>query len=186
MKTVKLKKTELVTLLLLVGFSLISFSQVGGWNPELQKDSEQALQKMLEKTPRLKTFKEEAFGYAIFPKVTKAGVGLGGALGKGLVYKQDTLIGKCKLKQASFGWQFGGEQYSEVLFFKDENAFNRFINGKVKFDAQASAVAIENGASVDAAYHDGVGVFTQTKGGLMFDASIGGQHFKYKSKRKNK
>ena len=74
------------------------------------------------------------------------------------------------------------DRYSEVIFFENKKAYNHFINGNLQFDAQASAVAITAGASIDAAYHDGVAVFTRTKGGLMYQASIGGQHFKYETK----
>ena len=122
-----------------------------------------------------------AYGYAIFPKVTKAGIGIGGAAGKGVVYKNHQIIGISKLKQVSIGLQLGGQQYSEVIFFENKESFDNFINGKLKFDAQASAVAITAGASIDAAYQDGVAVYTMVKGGLMYEASIGGQHFKFES-----
>ena len=68
------------------------------------------------------------------------------------------------------------------MFFENKKAYDNFINGELKFDAQASAVAITAGVSIDAAYQDGVAVFTRTKGGLMYQASIGGQHFKYEPK----
>ena len=112
----------------------------------------------------------------------KAGFGIGGAFGKGIVFKDHQVVGSSKLKQASYGFQFGGQQYREVIFFKNEKSFENFTNDKLKFDAQASAVALKEGASIDAAYQDGVAVFTLTRGGLMYEASIGGQHFKYEPK----
>ncbi|MDX5584769.1 MAG: lipid-binding SYLF domain-containing protein [Aureibaculum sp.] len=183
MKTVQFKKSQMMTTLLILLLSITMNGQVGGWNPELISDSEKALQTMLEKTPKLESFYDESYGYAIFPKITKAGIAFGGAFGKGVVFKDHQVVGSSKLKQASIGLQFGGQQYSEVIFFKNEESFENFTNGKLKFDAQASAVALKDGASIDAAYQDGVAVFTQTKGGLMYEASIGGQHFKYNSKR---
>ena len=170
-------KTWVFLIIGLVGFGLTA--QVGGWNPEMEKEAEEALESMLASSSKLQTFKEQAYGYAIFPKVTKAGVGIGGAIGNGLVYKQGQVVGTSKLKQASVGLQLGGQQYSEVIFFKDREAFENFTNEKLKFDAQASAVAITEGASIDAAYNDGVAVFTKTKGGLMYEASIGGQQFSF-------
>jgi len=159
-------------------------AQTGGWNPELKDNADEALSNMLEESPKLETFKNKAHAYVVFPKVTKAGIGIGGAAGRGIVYKDGNVIGSSKLKQASIGLQLGGQQYSEVIFFKDKEAFDRFTNGNLKFDAQASAVAITEGASADLSYSGGVAVFTQTKGGLMYEASIGGQHFTYKSKAK--
>jgi len=137
---------------------------------------------MIEETPRLQTFKDKAYGYAVFPRVTKAEIWIGGAAGRGIVFRNHQDIGWSSLKQASIGLQLGGEQYSEAIFFKNKKAYDNFINGELKFDAQASAVAITAGASIDAAYQDGVAVFTRTKGGLMYQASIGGQHFKYEPK----
>ena len=158
-------------------------AQVGGWKPELKTDADAALAKMVAETPKLNTFKSEAYGYAVFPKITKAGVGIGGAAGKGIVYKNNTAIGSSKLKQASVGLQLGGQQYSEVIFFENKEAFEHFTNGNLKFGGQASAVAITEGASIDIAYKDGVAVFTRAKGGLMFEASIGGQHFTYEAEK---
>ncbi len=182
MKTVQLKNSQIVTAVLALIISITMNAQVGGWNPELISDSEEALQTMLEKTPKLESFYNESYGYAIFPKITKAGIAFGGAFGKGIVFKDNQIVGSSKLKQASIGLQLGGQQYSEIIFFKNEESFENFTNGKLKFDAQASAVALKEGASIDAAYQDDVAVFTQTKGGLMYEASLGGQHFKYMPK----
>ena len=178
-----LKRSYYTSLLLSFIFTITLNAQVGGWNPELVKDSKEALNKMIQKSPKLATFKNKAYGYAVFPKVTKAGIGIGAAAGRGIVFKNHQVVGSSSLKQASIGLQLGGQQYSEVIFFENSKSFEHFTNGKLKFDAQASAVAITEGASIDAAYHEGVAVFTRTKGGLMYEASIGGQHFKYKPKK---
>ncbi len=157
-------------------------AQIGGWNPGLVEDSKTAITKMLKDSPKLESFKNNAYGYVVYPKITKAGLGIGAAAGKGIVFKGNTIVGSSKLKQASFGLQAGGQQYSEVIFFQNKAAFDHFTNEKLKFDAQASAVAITAGVSIDVAYKDGVAVFTRTLGGLMYEASIGGQHFKYDPK----
>lgn len=183
MKTLQFKKLQALILSLGLALSFSLSAQVGGWNPELVKDSNDALNDMIKATSKLQTFKSKAYGYVVFPKVTKAGVGIGGAAGNGVVFKNDVVVGSANLKQATIGFQLGGQQYSEVIFFENKKAFDNFTNGKLKFDAQASAVAIKEGASIDVAYNEGVAVFTKTKGGLMFEASIGGQHFNYKPKK---
>ena len=182
-KLLVLKRSYYTALLLSIIFTITLNAQVGGWNPELVQDSKEALKEMIQKSPKLATFKNKAYGYAVFPKITKAGIGIGGAAGRGTVFKNHQVVGSSNLKQASIGLQLGGQQYSEVIFFENKTSFEHFTNGKLKFDAQASAVAITEGASIDAAYHEGVAVFTRTKGGLMYEASIGGQHFKYKPKK---
>ena len=175
--------SNFIVLFLSFVFSFTVSAQVGGWNPERVKDSKEALNTMIKETPKLKVFYDKAFAYAVFPKVTKAGIGIGGAVGKGIVFKDHQVIGTSSLKQASVGLQLGGQQYSEVIFFENKNAFEHFKNGNLKFGAQASAVAITVGASINAAYHNGVAVFTRAKGGLMYEASIGGQHFTFKQKK---
>lgn len=179
MKTLLNVKQYLV-ILVFMAFNLSVFAQVGGWNPELQNEAKEAMKEMLEKNPKLQTYVDNAYGYAVFPKITKAGLGIGGAAGSGIVYQSNLAIGSSKLKQASIGLQAGGQQYSEVIFFENKEAFEHFTNGNLKFDAQASAVAITAGASIDVAYKNGVAVFTYTIGGLMYEASIGGQHFTFK------
>ncbi len=182
MKTVQMKKSQIVTIVVTLLLAFTANAQLDGWNPKLENESKQALSTILEKTPKLESFKNEAFGYAVFPRITKAAIGVGGAAGNGIVYKDQIAVGKAHLKQATVGIQFGGQQYVEVIFFENEETFEKFTNGKLKFDAQASAVALKEGASIDAAYQDGVAVFTATKGGLMYEASIGGQHFKYEER----
>lgn len=182
MKTVQLRTSKMATVVLALLLSITMNAQVNGWNPELESDSKEALRTILEKTPKLEAFKNEAYGYAVFPRITKAAIAVGGAAGNGIVYRDDVAVGKTHLKQANIGIQFGGQQYTEVIFFESKETFEKFINGKLKFDAQASAVALKSGAAIDAAYQDGVAVFTATNGGLMYEASIGGQHFKYESK----
>ena len=117
--------------------------------------------------------------FVFFPKITKGGLGIGGAGGKGLVFDNKTVVGESKLAQATFGLQAGGQQYMEIVLFEDQAAFDRFTAGKVKFSGQASAVALKDGASADIDYQDGVAIFTKTIGGLMAEASVGGQSFKY-------
>ncbi|MEH6536780.1 MAG: YSC84-related protein [Psychroserpens sp.] len=183
MKTGQLKTGKIITTVLALIISMTMNAQVGGWNPELTSDSNEALKTMLEKTPKLESFHNESYGYVVFPKITKAGIGIGGAMGKGIVFENNQAVGVSKLKQASFGLQFGGQQYSEIIFFENKESFKRFTNGKLKFDGQASAVALKKGASINMAYQEGVAVYTLSKGGLMYEASLGGQHFKYEAKK---
>lgn len=180
MSKILLNVPKILILFLFINSNLSVLAQVGGWNPELQKEANEALQEMIGKNQKLQSYVDNAYGYAVFPKITKAGLGIGGAAGSGIVYQSNQAIGSSKLKQASFGLQAGGQQYSEVIFFENKEAFDHFTNGNLKFDAQASAVAITAGASIDVAYKNGVAVFTYVIGGLMYEASIGGQHFTFK------
>jgi lipid-binding SYLF domain-containing protein len=125
---------------------------------------------------------EKAHGYAVFPTVGKAGMGFGGAYGTGSVFEQGEEIGTTTLKQFSMGFEFGGEVYQEIIFFEDKETLDDFTKGNFELGAQASAVALTKGASKNADFDDGVAVFTQTKGGMMFDVSVGGQKFTFEPK----
>lgn len=147
---------------------------------KLQNEVKEAMKILAAENPELEAHFHKEYAFAVFPKITKAGLGIGGAGGHGLVFDNKTVIGESKLAQGTFGLQAGGQQYMEVIFFEDQPALERFTGGKIKFSGQASAVALKDGASVDIDYQDGVAIFTKTIGGLMAEASVGGQSFKYK------
>ncbi len=145
----------------------------------LDRETSSAITQFRNKDLGMSGWFAEAYGYAVFPSVGKGGIGVGGAYGRGQVYRQGRQLGYATLKQVTVGFQLGGQAYSEIIFFKDMAALDEFIRGNYEFDAQASAVALTAGASVDAAYNGGVAIFTMTKGGLMYEASVGGQKFSY-------
>ena len=149
---------------------------------ELNTKVQNAIDKAVKSDPGLKTFFDEAAGYAVFPKVGKGAVGVGGAYGRGELYEAGQLAGYCTLTQASIGLALGGQAYTELIFFETQHALDRFKTGNFAFAAQASAVALKSGASANAKYTDGVAVFTMAEAGLMYEASIGGQKFSYKPK----
>ncbi|AYV24233.1 YSC84-related protein [Vibrio mediterranei] len=140
-------------------------------------------------------FFKDAYGYALFPTVGKGGFGIGGSYGEGQVYRQGVHVGDSTLAQLSIGLQLGAQAYSEIVFFESKADYYSFTSGSFEFGAQASAVALTVGASAQAGstgvgaqagdkqtkanYINGMAVFTMTKGGLMYEASIGGQGFSF-------
>jgi lipid-binding SYLF domain-containing protein len=149
-------------------------------NDKDQLAAAKAILEIKQADPEIQRFFDNSAGFAVFPSVGKAGIGVGGALGDGLVIVNDKVVGTTKLTQLSIGLQLGGQVYSEFIFFKDEVALEQFKRGNFELGAQASAVAATMGASADADYDKGVAIFTHTGGGLMYEASVGGQKFKYK------
>lgn len=125
---------------------------------------------------------ESAHGYAVFPSVGRGGFIVGGAYGKGELYVKGKMVGYCDLSQGSIGAQIGGQGYREIIFFETTTALKSFQAGTFEFAGQVSAVAATAGASADADYEHGVVVFTMARGGLMVEASIGGQNFSYRPK----
>jgi len=146
---------------------------------DLEPRVEQARAQLVDNAPGLSRFFEDAYGYVLFPSVKKGAIGIGGAHGKGLVYRGGEKIARSSLSQATIGFQLGGQVYSEVIFFEDAEAFEDFAEGNFELSAQASAIAAAEGVARNANYSHGVAVFTLGQGGLMFEASVGGQKFSY-------
>jgi len=146
---------------------------------------------------------ESAHAYALFPTIGKAGFVVGGAYGEGRVYQAGKVIGDTSMTQATVGFQLGGSGFSQVIFFEDRRALDEFTDGNFEFGADAQVVAItaaaggsaktsgssaaasggKNNAEVVGGYYKGMATFTITKGGLMYEASIGGQKFSYKRRQ---
>ena len=150
-------------------------------------------------------FIDDSYGYAVFPSIGKGGIGIGGAHGKGEVFVGGKKVGKTKMSQVTYGLQLGGQVYSQMIFFRDERAFDDFTSGNFEFGAQATAVALTAGAQASTSTggggntssgtdadsskvnanekqydgRSGMAVFTIAKGGLMYEATLGGQKFKY-------
>jgi lipid-binding SYLF domain-containing protein len=155
---------------------------------------------VFKKSSAVQPFFNNCYGYAVFPTIGKAGIGIGGAYGKGQVYQGGKVTGTASLVKLSVGFQLGGQAFSEIIFFKDKRAYDEFTSGSFEFDASASAVAITAGAQVKAGteggtagasagpatgaqaetrYRKGMVVFVHAKGGLMYEAAIGGQKFNF-------
>lgn len=163
-------------------FILASSLAMSAWKKdevvELDAKAQEAVKVFREKDPSSKKFFEQAVGYVVIPTVGKAGIGIGGARGKGVLYENGKVTAVVTLTQLSVGFQWGGQAYSEFLFFQDNEALTNFKRGNYELGAQVSAVAVTAGVSADADFVDGMAIFTQTKGGLMYEAAVGGQKFK--------
>ncbi|MBI5068214.1 MAG: hypothetical protein HZB56_08230 [Deltaproteobacteria bacterium] len=145
------------------------------------KHASQAIGELERADPGLTKLFASAPGYAVFATVGKGAVGVGGAHGDGVLYEKGQAIGHTTLTQVTVGLQLGGQAYTEVIFFETDKALADFKKGEFAMAAQVSAVAAAAGASANARYVDGVSVFTLAKGGLMAEASVGGQKFSYQA-----
>jgi len=169
------------------------FGAAPAWADEYQEAID-----IFKKAEESSKFFANSHGYAVFPTIAKGGVGVGGAYGKGRVYEKGKYIGDTSMTQLSVGFQLGAQGFSQIIFFENADALNKFTKGEFEFGAEASAVALTlaagakagttgatAGASVDktkaknvGAYTNGMAVFTVPKGGLMYEVTIAGQKFK--------
>ena len=168
-----------MSLIGLVFCLLVAQTAPAGWDPDRTAAARQAIKEFMNADPSLQRFFDAAHAYAVFPTVGKGGFGIGGAYGSGVVFRGVEVIGETSLTQLTIGLQLGGQAYREIIFFRDKATLAAFKRGNFELSAQASAVAATLGASVDADFENGVAVFTLAKGGLMYEASVGGQKFSY-------
>jgi lipid-binding SYLF domain-containing protein len=152
------------------------------------------------RSPVVARYFEHSYGYAVFPTIGKAGYVIGGSYGEGQVYHGGKVTGATTVVEGSIGFQLGGKIFSEVIFFQDKRSYDKFTSGNFEFDATAQAVVItaageaqagtagaSAGASVDprsgvqaeSGFINGMATFVHTKGGLMYELSIGGQKFTF-------
>lgn len=172
-------------------------------NPQLTQastdiDYEKTLQSF-RNAPKSAAFFDHAYGYAVFPTIGKAGFLIGGAYGQGRVYEQGQYTGMSEMYQGTIGFQFGGQAYSQIIFFQDQRAYDEFISGGFEFGAQASAIMLTAGVAgeastrgtsatanagqdyvaADGQYYKGMAVFNFAKAGIMYEASLGGAKYNF-------
>jgi len=174
------RQLRIITLILSLLFALSTPLAVSATDTgETEREVKDILVLFKNKDPGLEKFFETAKGYAVFPSVDKGAAGIGGAYGIGLLYGGGQLLGVAELIQVTVGLQLGGQSYAEIIFFENETTLESFKEGRFALSAQASAVALSEGASANAKYELGVAVFTMARSGLMFEASVGGQKFSF-------
>ena len=164
---------------------------ISGWDPSNNSSAQESKANFktidainqFKEIRRLRPYFKEAIGYAIFPNIGKGGFGIGGARGTGEVFENGKVIGATTVTQLSIGFQLGGQAFSQIIFFQNKRDLDRFTEGNFEFGASASAALITEGANASADYSNGVAVMTFSKGGLMYEASIGGQKFTFDSYR---
>ncbi|WP_455169105.1 lipid-binding SYLF domain-containing protein [Aegicerativicinus sediminis] len=176
-----MKTLKPIMLMLVIGLLTFSMSAQNKKDKKVIKDAEAAKELLLKESPSLKKYFNTAAGYVIFPNVGKGGFIVGGASGNGVLYQGGKKQGMAGVKELNIGLQAGGQALIEVIFFETSKEVKHFKEGNFAFDAGVSAVALKSGETFDAKYDDGVAVFTHTKGGLMAEASVGGQKFDFKA-----
>jgi lipid-binding SYLF domain-containing protein len=198
-KKKELRKMKTIAVLFTVVMTVLAISFA---NPAIADKYTKTLA-IFNRSPIVQPLLSTAYGYAVFPTIGKGGIGIGGAYGKGQVYQGGKVTGEASLAKVTIGFQLGGQAFSELILFQDKRAYDEFTSGSFEFDVAASAVVITAGAQAKAGtegasagasagpatgtqaktwYYKGMAVFVHTKGGLMYEAAIGGQKFSFKAK----
>lgn len=174
-----LRRLPLMSLALLAACATAPKSQTE--RDTLQTEAQATLNSMQARDAGLQPVLDQSAGYAVFPEVGKGGVLVGGAYGRGILYENGQPIGFVELNQAQIGALLGGESFSEVIVFEDQDALAKVKDGRYDVGANASAVALTAGAAASTEFRDGVAVFVMPRGGLMADVSVSGQKINFES-----
>jgi lipid-binding SYLF domain-containing protein len=178
-------KTSFLMFAAMVGIALLNVGCASGppattaERDDMHDSVNATLHRVNDVDPSLQNYLNSAYGYAVFPSIGKGAAGIGGAYGRGEVFERGKFVGYTQMSQATIGAQIGGQSYSELIVFEDRFALQRFELGQVAFDANVSAVALQAGAASSSKFDNGVAVFVAPTGGLMAEASIGGQDFSF-------
>jgi lipid-binding SYLF domain-containing protein len=179
---------------------LTLFAANSAWADATPEECQKAVDNFKSLSSNVGSMIASSYGYAVFPTIGKGGLGIGGAGGSGCVYAGGKQTGTSKMGQVTIGFQAGGQAFSQIILFENQESFDKFTTGKFEFGAQATAVALTAAAQAEAgtkgaassvgvsdeksggntaSFTNGMAVFTVAKGGLMYEASIGGQKFGY-------
>ena len=146
----------------------------------LGKEAQDTIARYRKVDPSIERFFKESAGYVVFPRIGKIGFIIGGGHGGGEVFEKGKVVGTASITIATVGLQIGAQEFSEIIFFQDQGALDRFKQNKFEFTANVSAVIITAGAGKAANYRDGVAVFAAPTGGVMAEVALGAQKFSFK------
>ena len=133
----------------------------------------------LKQYDKLLPYFQNAEAYALYPGVGRAGLGFGAAYGKGLIFQGSRIIGVTRITQVNVGFNIGGQVYRQIVFFKTAEALAHFKRGNLELGGQVNAALITLGAGVTPAPISDIAIFTQLRGGLLIEVSIGGHYYSF-------
>jgi lipid-binding SYLF domain-containing protein len=113
---------------------------------ELAGESQAALKNLYGSAELAKLLGPKAQAILVFPKVTKAGLGIGGQYGEGSLLKSGNAVAYYKTTGASIGLQAGGQQYGYAMFFMNVKALDDFVNASgFEVGVGPSVVVVDEG-----------------------------------------
>ena len=147
----KLKMIKAIYLISIFSLFLLSCQNIDQENQGsiINRDAEIALQNLFEIDPNTISIYKNAQATLIIPRITKAGVVLGGAYGEGVLRINEAPVDYYSLASASYGFQIGAQQYSNIIFFMTEEALQKFrVKDGWELGADAEVVFRDKGYSI--------------------------------------
>jgi lipid-binding SYLF domain-containing protein len=119
---------------------------------EIDREANNTLHSFVEQVAGARELANKAAGILVFPSVVKAGIGLGGEYGEGVMLNQQRVVGYYNLISASFGFQLGVQERSVIIMFMTQDALNQFdrtAGWKVGVDGSVAIITVGIGGSID-------------------------------------
>jgi lipid-binding SYLF domain-containing protein len=179
MRILEVKRAGLAATMAFVALGFARMGYATTTDAELVDQARQTVALYSKTDPGIDSFFRRSVGYVVFPGIGKGGLVVGGAHGTGVLFEKGAPVGKVTLNQVTVGAQAGGQEFSEIVFFEVPKTLGELKAGKAQLSGEVSAVALTSGAAASTRFKNGVAVFSATKGGLMLEASVGGQKFGY-------
>jgi lipid-binding SYLF domain-containing protein len=147
----------------------------------LSGDADQALQEFRKQVNGADVFLNQAAGYLVFPKVYKAGIGVGGETGEGVLRVGGAVVDYYRIAAGSVGFQLGAQAKSIVIVFMTRDALDRFRKSegwRVGVDGSVALVDVGAGKTIDSDnVRDPVVGFIYGSKGLMYNLTLEGTKF---------
>lgn len=137
-----------------------------------------ALEEFKQKSPPGAILMRRAKGVLVFPKVVRAGFGIGGEFGEGALLMGGRTVDYYNIASGSFGFQFGAQVKKQVILFLDRESLREFRASdgwQAGVDGSVALVGVGAAAGVDTttAKEPIVGFIFSHKG-LMYNLSFEG------------
>ncbi len=176
-KPVWLATFKLIALALTAQF-LLATSTHAASKVEIDLYAEEAMKQFQKQTSAGVQLAARAKGILIFPKVYKAGFGIGGEYGEGVLKIKGTTVGYYSTAAASIGFQMGAQMKSQIILFMTDAALNKFRNSEgweAGVDGSVAIATIGAGGEIDThtAQQSIIGFIFSNKG-LMFNLNLEG------------
>ncbi len=148
---------------------------------KIDRRANEALQTFKEEVNGAGLFLDQAAGYLVFPKVYKAGIGVGGEYGEGVLRVGGASVAYYSTASGSVGFQLGAQAKSIVVVFMTGDALRKFRESegwKVGVDGSVALVDIGAGKTIDSQnVKDPVVGFIFGSKGLMYNLTLEGTKF---------
>ena len=160
---------------------LLTSSVLAASAAKIDAESNKALEVFREDVNGADVFLNQAAGYLIFPRVIKAGVGIGGETGEGVLRVGGSTVAYYRTASGSIGFQFGAQAKSIIIIFMTRDAldsFRRSEGWQVGVDGSVALIDIGGGKTIDSSnVRDPVVGFIYGSKGLMYNLTLEGTKF---------